>query len=297
MKNKKKAFTIAELVVIIVILWILTTLWFVSFSGYSSWVRDSNRISQITWISNNLNIYKIKNLLPLPDQHILLEVNGEDIWYQWYAWKDLLEKIDYKKWGFDPKDDKYYTYYLTKDKTNFQLLAFLSKDKSISGINIWWDVYSDFVDYSDRTPYVEGKRLWILLESKTNTPIQELNWLLLTKRLDLWLTNNFYKTILNNDDYLEWTWAILADLKIASLVWWKWCTWKSWTIVCWKINTIIVWDDIFWRKWTNWNIWLTCDSYKNPSSWYIYSWDIWDWIYWVNPTWSSAFMLYCDMTS
>lgn len=303
MNSSKKWFTIAELIVVIMILSILATLWFVSFSWYSSWVRDANRISQITWISNSLWVYNIKNFLPLPDNYILIEVNWEDIAYQWFAWQELLEEIDYKKWWKDPKDEQYYTYYITKSRKDFQLLAFLSKDNDVSSINVLNNTYWAGIDYANRIPFVEGKRLWVLIEPITNRPIQEIDSLQAVKKLDLGLTLNNYIAILKNDDLIEWDNTVLADLEIASISWWKWCTWKSWAIVCdWSSNEIpnitIVWDDTVWRKWSDLVLATYCNDYRNPTSWYEYSWDVWDWVYWIDPainwTW---FKVFCDMTN
>ncbi len=303
MKLTKKGFTIVELIVVIVILWILSTLWFVSFSWYSSWVRDANRIAQINWISSSLSVYNIKNFLPLPDDYILLEVNWKDIAYQWFAWKELLEEIDYKKWWKDPKDDKYYTYYITKSRKDFQLLAFLSKQRELSNTKFLSTAYSDWIDYSNRIPYVEWKRLWVLLQSHTNLPIQEIDSLQSVKKLDLWLTSDNYKAVLKNWDIVEWDSSVLSNLKISALAWWKWCSWKTWNIVCdWSSpdipNNTIVWNDTIWRTWSGWLMASYCDDYRHPVSWYEYSWDIWDWIYWIDPAndwvW---FKVLCDMTS
>lgn len=301
MKSSQKAFTIAELVVVIIILAILTTLWFVSFSWYSSWVRDSNRIAQLTGISTSLGVYNIKNFLPLPDNYILLEVNWEDIWYQWFAWNDLLEEIDYKKWWKDPKDDKYYTYYVTKKRSSFQLLWFLSSDKSISWLNFTNKSYWYTVDYTNRIPYLEGKRLWILVEPVTNIPIQEIESLIATKKLDLGITTDIYKAYLNNDDTVEWDFTVLSELKISTLVWGKWCTWEGGVILCdydYPDYITLVWDDILWRTWTDLSIARYCNDYRNPTWLYKYTGDIWDWVYWVDPalnwTW---FKVWCDMTT
>ncbi|MDQ7009472.1 MAG: type II secretion system protein [Candidatus Gracilibacteria bacterium] len=54
MQNKKRAFTLVELIVVITILAILATVGFVSFSGYLAGTRDVNRISQLKSMSDAL---------------------------------------------------------------------------------------------------------------------------------------------------------------------------------------------------------------------------------------------------
>ena len=67
MKKGIKAFTLVELIVVITILAILATIWFVSFSGYLAWTRDTNRVAQLKSMSDALELYRTKKDLPIPD--------------------------------------------------------------------------------------------------------------------------------------------------------------------------------------------------------------------------------------
>ncbi len=108
-KNNYPAFTLVELIVVITIIWILSTIWFVSYSNYLTWARDSNRYSQLTKLSDSLQVYATQKSLPLPDDFIEITASGASnvIAYQWYVWSDVLETIDYTNWGKDPKDDSF----------------------------------------------------------------------------------------------------------------------------------------------------------------------------------------------
>lgn len=98
------AFTLVELIVVVTILAVLATIGFVSYSSYLTWVRDTNRISQLVSISDGLELYSTRNNLPLPDDYIEIKINGNLIAYQGKVWANVLETIDFSKWWVDPKD-------------------------------------------------------------------------------------------------------------------------------------------------------------------------------------------------
>ena len=125
------AFTLVELIVVVTILAILATIWFVSYSSYLTWVRDTNRLSQLVSIHDWLELYRTKKDLPIPDDNIRVEVNSNLIAYQWTVWTNTLETIDFTKWWKDPKDNTYFSYYLTQDRKYFQLLAFLEEEENL----------------------------------------------------------------------------------------------------------------------------------------------------------------------
>lgn len=169
-----KAFTLVELIVVITIVWILSTVWFVSYSGYLTGARDSNRISQMVKLSDSLQVYSATKNLPLPDDYIQITASGALIWYQGYVGVDVLETIDYTNGWKDPKDDSYFTYYLSKDRNSMQLLALMEEQESVAYLP--WSIGTSYaLDYSNRFPKVYGKKLWILTQETTNTPAQEVS--------------------------------------------------------------------------------------------------------------------------
>ncbi|NDK08371.1 hypothetical protein EOM39_03950 [Candidatus Gracilibacteria bacterium] len=102
-----------------------------------------------------LDVYSTQNELPTPENSVEVRASGSVIGYQGYAGKNVLGMIGYSKGGKDPKDEQYYSYYLTEDKKNFQLMAFLedegSKQNTFNIIN-----QANAVDYKKRFPlYIE----------------------------------------------------------------------------------------------------------------------------------------------
>ena len=179
-QHKTQGFTLVELIVVVTILAILATIWFVSYSSYLTWVRDTNRIAQLTSISDWLNLYSTKNDLPIPDNNVEVSVSWALIAYQGTAGANTLDTIDFSKWGKDPKDDTHFSYYLTKNRKYFQLMAFLEESENLTS----WIINSTHaIDYTDRIPTVSGKKLGILTNNE-KVPLEQL-W----SNLDLALDN------------------------------------------------------------------------------------------------------------
>jgi hypothetical protein len=141
-----------------------------------------------------------------------VQANSVTIAYQGYAGSNTLETIDFTKWGKDPKDGQYFSYYLTADRKYFQLMAFLEEEANITTqLNISDSVQA--VDYSNRIPTVYGKRLWILTNID-NVPIQEV----ITTELDILVDDvTTYVAHLNDDEKILWSEGGLTLLRKAPL--------------------------------------------------------------------------------
>lgn len=174
MKNYQiKAFTLVELVIVAVILAILATVGFISYEDYLVDTRDSKRLSQLAGLRDSLRLQTTRGKLPLPDNSVEIRNNSTPFLYQWYAGKEVLETISYSENTMDPFDDVYYTYLLSRNRKDFQIMWFLEKyNKDV--ISFWSQKAHASVDYSQRYPNVFGKKLWILLQQETNTPLQEI---------------------------------------------------------------------------------------------------------------------------
>ena len=253
-----KAFTLVELIVVITILAILATIGFVSFSGYLAGTRDTNRIAQIKSMSDALELYRTKKDLPIPDDKVDVKAGSEVIAYQWDIWKNVLETIEYTESWLDPKDKEYFSYYLTKDKKYFQLMAFLEEENTDKVALNFSKTFA--TDYSERIPKTTWKKLWILTDS-SNTPIQRVGV----------VTNSWYLDISN-----VWTTEYIARFSESSKMTW------SWTTLDWFENTSKAW-------------WIasSCKILLDKKSWLKWR----DWTYIIDPEWWNPFSVYCDMTT
>lgn len=172
MKNTKKGFTLVELMVTVTILAILATLGSVAFTSYLSGVRDVARITALDSMTEALNLYSLNRKLPEPNDSVQIKIDGKTIAWQGYIWKTILEGIGYPKAGKDPKDDSYFSYYLTRDRKNYQLMAFLEGDSELTAGITSTTLADD--SYMSRFPKVHGRNLWIMTDTY-NMPIQEVD--------------------------------------------------------------------------------------------------------------------------
>ncbi|MDQ7022692.1 MAG: fibrinogen-like YCDxxxxGGGW domain-containing protein [Candidatus Gracilibacteria bacterium] len=210
------AFTLVELIVVITILAILATVGFVSFSGYLAGTRDVNRVSQLKSMSDALELYRTKKDLPTPDDFVEIKTNTRTIAYQGYIGKDVLETIEYTESGLDPKDKQYFSYYLTRNKKYFQLMALLEEPSEdvVARVNTRFTP-TNAIDYTDRFPKTTGKKLGILTNIN-NTPIQELTVIIGSGSLNIETTTDNYIAIFKDENTLKGTGSILLGLEGVS---------------------------------------------------------------------------------
>lgn len=231
-KNFKKAFTLVELIVVIIILTVLSWISLVAYNSYLSWVRDSNRISQISAIYSGLSSYNIKKSLPLPDDKINIEWSWWTvISYQWIAWETVLDTISFKKWWKDPKEKLNFIYYLTSDRKYLQLMWLAEEEQTIyAKNNIVWKIYAKDLDYTKRFVYVYWDKLWVLTEENTNMPINFLPSIRLAWSLDISTTTDRYTATFYSDVSVSGNSTVLSELEYVIKVWWKWCSF-SWGLI------------------------------------------------------------------
>lgn len=203
MKHSKKWFTLVELVVVAVILSILATVGFISYEEYITDTRDSKRMAQLAWLRDGLRLWITKWKLPLPDDNIEIRNNWTPFLYQWYAGENVLEWISYSEATKDPYDDTYYTYLVSRNRKDFQILGFLEEYNPDVISSIVTESYA--IDYSQRFAQVMGKKLWILLEQETNTPLQELPEYIWSWYLDLQdTTTNLFDAYITDTQLISW---------------------------------------------------------------------------------------------
>ena len=212
MKNiKQNWFTMVELIVVIIILVVLSTVWFVTYSKHISWTRDVSRISYLKSISNSLETYSVANNLPFPDDYVEIKIwtwsDKETVAYQGYIWVEVQKIIEYSSKLKDPKNDTYFTYYLAKNRKYFQLMWFLEKQENLQTNNVLLNkIYAIDIDYKTRFPQSYGKNIWLLTDLD-NQPAQELDTYTASWIIDLWDTHSWvvFKSYIDIDWIsLEW---------------------------------------------------------------------------------------------
>jgi len=175
MKNKNQilAFTLVELIVVIIILAILWTITFITMQSYVKNSRDSVRISDISIVERQLQIYLTRAWkLPIPENKIDIESSWSLLWYQWYVWENILSAIKIFSWWFDPLTDDYYVYRTNALLRSYQLMSYLEDDNNLSITSAISDTHA--YEIIDRHPFVKWNSLWLLVDNLSNLPIQEV---------------------------------------------------------------------------------------------------------------------------
>ncbi len=218
-KHKIKAFTLVELIVVVTILAILSTIWFVSYSWYLAWTRDASRVANIKALADWLKMYSTKNALPKPESNVSIYSWATLIAWQWYASQWILETIEFSNWWKDPKYDTYFSYYLTKNKKYFQLMWFLEEAENLQ-TNVLSNTYAAVDDYSVLFPTVYGDKLGILTDSG-NIPLPEIASIWIWGSLDISSVSLNLKSFLKDNEYVDGTSTDFAKLWLIAEDWGK----------------------------------------------------------------------------
>ena len=294
-----KWFTLVELIVVITILAILSTIWFVSYSWYLAWVRDINRISQLKAIWDALHLYSTNKNLPIPDDKVDVVSDWTDniIAYQWDIWANVIDTIWYTSEWKDPKDWTYFSYYLTKNKKYFQLMAHLEEDPNSTALTLpLLNSTNAEINYSKRFPAVEWDKLWILTWT-WNTPIHRIDSIISSWSLDIADTWTWvFKSYLKTDESISWSWTTFKELINISKKWGKGYSIINWNKFQFQAQALLMEQSNF----INWYAHVTLDPIWTVSEYYIQesTWLKWEYNTTVTSlNWSSAFTYCADKWS
>ncbi len=171
MDKKIKGFTIVELIVVVTILAVLSTIWFVAYGGYLWWVRDANRVWQLQSVVDAMNLYTTRYTLPTPENYIEIKSDDIIIWYQWEIWEKTLNLIEYQWKWIDPKYDEYFTYRTNKNSNNFAIMTYLEEQKIKTFSSFHQNTFAN--NYKKRYPYILWSKVWIIINDQ-NIPINKI---------------------------------------------------------------------------------------------------------------------------
>ena len=123
MKQKIKAFTLVELIVVITILAILWTIAYISLANYTKSSRNSVRVTDIWIIKQSLGVFEVDtSKYPLPSSSTDVTYSWWLLWYQWTFWESSKSNLDnLSKKPIDPLYSNEYDYSVTNNKTKYQL--------------------------------------------------------------------------------------------------------------------------------------------------------------------------------
>ena len=117
----KKAFTLVELIVVISVLWILSTIGFVSYVGYAKDSRDGVRVANLNDIKKWLELKKSQTWeFPSPDNSYSVQYFGKEVWKQGTLWSNTKKQIKFNAIEMDPKYETDYSYSVSSNGKRFE---------------------------------------------------------------------------------------------------------------------------------------------------------------------------------
>lgn len=136
----KKAFTLVELVVVILIIVILSGIWIISYISYLGDARDTQRKADIAILSSSLRLNKQEKwAFPRPWKSFTLSYKTREniLANQWKMDSDvILSNMD--KLPMDPKTELPYTYSTTKNRQEYQI-AYTIENSDIPKAMVEWN--------------------------------------------------------------------------------------------------------------------------------------------------------------
>lgn len=168
MINQKKAFTLAELVIVITIIVTLTSVSFVSYMSNLVDSRNATRVSELGNIKISLKNHKINNAMyPNPGASFNITQWATNIVAkQWLLNDDVYTTEIVSK----PKDpyvtQRYYTYSVTANRLSFQLWSIIENEE-VAGNDLWLLALIDG-DYQTKSVWVLPS---IIVAASSNTDI------------------------------------------------------------------------------------------------------------------------------
>ena len=242
--NTNKGFTLVELIIVITILAILGTIWFVSFQWYTADARDTKRVtdlSSLVWALESKRAGNSLSLVSFVDNSINSRITAANVYI---AWKDVATSTwEYDAWimkfallwisaesfrdpnGFD------YSFGATILKNwQYQFAAKLENWEIPQALIVW--------NYSPRT--VEDSKVTWVVTARDN------------KKFQISSTADYSKLIVW-DTVSDWTIDNLVVKSISSDL--KYIT-VDWTITSWATTLELAHSEIEWLIWnyaTGWD--------------------------------------------
>ena len=163
-KQKFKAFSLIELIIVFTILVLLITLSIYYINKWMIKSRDSIRLGDMTMMQSALESYSLVNWdFPSPDKVTsVLDTGNQTAWYQWIFGNTVKWNIRrYTKLSLDLRSDDIYSYSVTNNFKKYQLKVDM---ESTAREMIWDEIFMDF-----NVAEVVGNYNWFLITNADAT--------------------------------------------------------------------------------------------------------------------------------
>lgn len=169
-QQKKQAFTLVELVIVVIILAILGTIAFISLQWYSKDARDATRISDISVMKSSLELFYLDaGKYPFSTDSFTVTYSWSNVWNQGTYGESVFTNTDkLDAIPTDPLTEKYYTYSVTTTRQEYQIAWMMESDfVSFFPQSYAWDV--------EATALVSGNYNGAVLKTLTGTTCEMLS--------------------------------------------------------------------------------------------------------------------------
>ncbi len=232
--QNKKAFTLVELIVVIIILAILWTISFIAIQGYTKKARDSVRKTDIWIIIKSLEVYKVKTwIYPEPTAPTEVTFSWAEVWTQWVIWKSVIDVVDWlNKVLKDPLIDLPYTYSALNTKREFEVAAVFEWNISINNnlklleeTYAWDQIWTAYVKWTYNRVLAKVSTWWTVYSLAVPTiiswDITEVNILALklANKLVYHGKNNLPSNYSSSQFNVDWWWFEFNPSSIVAYTW------------------------------------------------------------------------------
>lgn len=153
-------FTLVELIIMVTILSVLATIWFMSFWKYTKNSRDSNRLMTVNNVEKSLNLYQIElQKYPKPENiSWTWTINWKELVYVWEIWDRLSRTLKIHNIPLDPLTWDKYVYWISSEKNKFQIATIQEWEE------LWYNllINKTYAAWENYTSKVSGNYEWII---------------------------------------------------------------------------------------------------------------------------------------
>lgn len=142
-KKRIAGFTLVELIVVITILVVLGTIWFLSTQSYIASSRDSSRVVTVKNLSKGLELFFIKtSSYPMPEN---ISGSGDISWVSlvnvWVIWDTISRGISFSSTPTDPLFKTQYAYGVDYNRKRYQI-GTMDENSSAYSNPLLWTAYA-----------------------------------------------------------------------------------------------------------------------------------------------------------
>lgn len=261
MKKSHSGFTFVELIVVLVIITILSTIGFVTYESYLWMGRDTTKISLIKDMHSSFGTYWLKSRIPLPENKVDISASGTVFAYQWDFTEETANTIGFKWNPYDDSLEIYPSYMLLNNQKDVQILHYLEDPQTIQQALVS-NTYA-FTDYQQLYPRVIGKALGIMMDSDTQQPLHLIDSVSASWNYDVVTGTGQLRAYYSQSEYYEENISrIIPDKSCKRILelWWSQGNWVYTINPTWNSKMRVYCD-----MQTDWGWWTFFGFYDNSS--------------------------------